>query len=467
MMRALLPVAAASLAACVHYAPAPVDPAREASAFAARRLDDPGLQAWLATAPDARQPPVWDLPTLSRVALYYSADLDVARAELHASQAAIVTAGARPNPSIFIPAWYSFNPGPGSPWIVNPSFDIPIETAGKRERRIEQATHVSEAARIDLAATAWRVRSRVRSALLEHLVALQALDLARADAALRADSVLLLRARLAAGAVPGTEVSRAQREATSAALAARQADGAVASTRAALAGALGVAPEALDGIDLAWTPLDAPPPVAALPRRDVQREALIERLELRGALADYAAAESALALEIAKQYPDLHLGPGYQYDQGQQEFQIGIGVELPIFDRHQGPIAEAFARREAAGAKLLAVQASIVADLEAALASYRATRAALDDADALLELSRQRERQAERAFDLGEADRLDLVSARVERNDAERTRLDALEKTEAALGALEDTGQRPLDAGLAAPEATETSPRAEAARPLP
>ena len=467
MMRALLPVAAALLAGCVHYAPAPVDPARQASELAARRLDDPGLQAWLAAAPGARTPAEWDLPTLSRVALYYSADLDVSRAELRAAQAAIVTAGARPNPSIFVPAWYSFNAAPGSPWIVNPSFDIPIETAGKRERRIEQATHLSEGARIDLAATAWRVRSRVRAALLAHLVALRGLDLAQADAALRADTVALLRRRLDAGAVSRPEVSRAQREAATSELAAREAEGAVVSTRATLAGALGLPPEALEGVALAWAPLDAPPPVGALPRRDVQRSALLERLELRGALADYAAAESALALEVAKQYPDLHLGPGYQYDQGQQEFQIGIGVELPIFDRHQGPIAEAFARREAAGAKLLALQASIVADLESALASYRAERAALDDADQLLDLARQREREAVRAFDLGEADRLDLVSARLERNDAERTRLDALAKAEAGLGALEDTGQRPLDAGVAAPEAAETSPRAEAARPVP
>jgi outer membrane protein TolC len=32
------------------------------------------------------------------------------------------------------------------------------------------------------------------------------------------------------------------------------------------------------------------------------------------ALADYAASEAALRLEIAKQYPDIHLNPGYQLD---------------------------------------------------------------------------------------------------------------------------------------------------------
>jgi broad specificity phosphatase PhoE len=30
--------------------------------------------------------------------------------------------------------------------------------------------------------------------------------------------------------------------------------------------------------------------------------------------------------EIAKQYPDIHLGPGYQYDQGVNKWTLGFSV---------------------------------------------------------------------------------------------------------------------------------------------
>ncbi len=37
---------------------------------------------------------------------------------------------------------------------------------------------------------------------------------------------------------------------------------------------------------------------------------------LRLSLLDYAASQSALELELARQYPDVHLNPGYMFDEG-------------------------------------------------------------------------------------------------------------------------------------------------------
>jgi len=47
-----------------------------------------------------------------------------------------------------------------------------------------------------------------------------------------------------------------------------------------------------------------------------RRQALQGRADVLAALSDYAASESALQLEVAKQYPDVHLNTGYEYDQG-------------------------------------------------------------------------------------------------------------------------------------------------------
>lgn len=78
---------------------------------------------------------------------------------------------------------------------------------------------------------------------------------------------------------------------------------------------------------------------------------MLNRLDLRRALADYAASEAALQLELAKQYPNVHLGPGYVFEEGDNKFQIGVSVALPVLNRNEGPIAEVRARREEAGAK--------------------------------------------------------------------------------------------------------------------
>ena len=39
--------------------------------------------------------------------------------------------------------------------------------------------------------------------------------------------------------------------------------------------------------------------------------------------------------------PDVHLNPGYQFDQGDNKWSIGLTFDLPILNQNQGPIAEA------------------------------------------------------------------------------------------------------------------------------
>jgi outer membrane protein TolC len=98
-----------------------------------------------------------------------------------------------------------------------------------------------------------------------------------------------------------------------------------------LAGALGVTAHALDGLSLSFGSFDEPP--ADLPAPSVRRQALLNRPDLLGALAAYEATQADLQLEIARQYPDLHLGPGYQMDQAANKWTLGLPVALPVFNR--------------------------------------------------------------------------------------------------------------------------------------
>src|ERR1700731_536933 len=125
-----------SLAGCAaqRYQAAPIVASASASRFESRNLADSGLQLVLEQNlghPVSPWPPAsWDLQPLSLAALYFNPALDSARARVAGTEAAIITAGARPNPTL------SISPGVPTPYLLTLDFSIPIETAGKRGYRV-------------------------------------------------------------------------------------------------------------------------------------------------------------------------------------------------------------------------------------------------------------------------------------------------------------------------------------------
>jgi cobalt-zinc-cadmium efflux system outer membrane protein len=149
----ILIVIAVTLAGCATFRPKPISPEQRAAAFEARALDSSGLREFLRAnlGHDVMPwpPKTWDFQKLTLAAFYYHPDLDVARAKWSVAKAGVITAGGRANPSIgFIPE-YNVDAAHGiSPWKLPFKFDIPVETAGKRGYRIDQAKYLSEAARL-------------------------------------------------------------------------------------------------------------------------------------------------------------------------------------------------------------------------------------------------------------------------------------------------------------------------------
>jgi outer membrane protein TolC len=219
--------------------------------------------------------------------------------------------------------------------------------------------------------------------------------------------------------------------------------------RSVIAGAIGVPVSTLEGKRFRWTNLEQPPRVQTFSTDEIRGAAVINRLDVQRSLSEYEAAQSNLQLEIAKQYPDLDIGPGYNFEEAQHFFSIAATVVLPIRNRNEGPIAEAQAKRRVAGATLLNTQALVIAQSDKALAQYRAAQATLDDAGRSLELQMEQERQQRKAFDAGEVDRLVLVGAQLQTAITARARADAARQAQVALGALEDALQRPLETGVA------------------
>jgi outer membrane protein TolC len=449
MKCALLPfsLAVALLAGCVRFESKPLSADRTADAFEARSLADPGLRAYLAGAvgleTNAPGDRAWTLDELTAVALYFHAEFELEKRRAGTVAAGVLTARELPNPILSVEPGYNTTSSGISPWIVGLGVGLPVETAGKRGYRTDEASHRAQAARLAVASAAWQVRRGVREA---------AVELAEADDAGRVESesaraqdalAALMERQRGEGEVSAFDTMTARMTADRAGIAVREAAGRAAVARVRLASALGLPSTAVEGLRLrlaADPGAMAPPDVAA-----ARRAAMTGRADLLAALAEYAACQSALQLAIAGQYPDLELGPGYEFDQDEDKWSLGVSLTLPIFNRNRGAIGEALARREEAAAAVRVLQDRIAGEVDAALAECLAARDRAEAASAILDSAARRQAAVEAMRDAGAAAGGDVLAARAE---AARSQVDAMKvrwELRRALGRLEDSLQRPAD----------------------
>jgi outer membrane protein TolC len=450
----LLPL---TLNGCVSFSDKPLIVSDSASDLEARTLTDPGLREFLRqnlTRESFSWPPAaWDLTRLMVAAFYYHPDLDVARAELGLAEAGVVTAGMRPNPTVsFSPQFHTTTFGPVSPWTLGCTLNVPIETAGKRGYRLDQAKFQTDAARFKWFNTAWQVRSRVRAAFLAFYTVQMKLDGLRKQAAIQQRLVELLAHRLAVGAVSQPDVTQAHLAQQQSLLLLGEAQREYAETRVLLASALGLPVKALDRIAFSFDAFAQLPANEALGTARLRRQALLNRADILKVLAEYDASQSALQLEIAKQYPDIQMNPGYQWDQGDNKWSLGLSLTLPLLNQNEGPIAQAEARRKLTAATFLALQNKILGDIDQTVAGFRAASEKLATAETLLASREQQQRSTIAQFKAGETDRLALTSAEVELISIQLARLDAWNRAHQALGLMEGALQQPLNAEVGHPD---------------
>jgi len=424
------------------YQPSPIVAGAIASKFESRSLADDGLRSFEEknlNQPVLWPPNTWNLQTLSLAGLYFNPTLDLARARLARADAAIITAGARPNPTLGI------SPGIPSPYLLTLDFAVPIETAGKRGYRVLSARNLDQAARLDLADSAWTVLSGVRLALLNYLLASRSLELLRSEEQVRADQVSILERILSSGEITRLDLDLARIEFSKTEVAMRTAEGQIAEAKAALAAALGIPVAGLQDAQFVWPDMDTPPSPESIFPAEIQRDAVLNRLDVRRSLMQYAAAEADLQLEIAKQYPDINIGPGYTYEERHSFFTVGLSSAIPLFNRNQGPIAEAEARRKEAAAAFMQTQAQVVTKSERALAVYTAALRELAEAQSLHQLQEIQLQIVQQAIRAGADNRMSLDGVQIQVSVLARAGLDALGRAQRALGDLEDAVQRPLD----------------------
>ncbi|MDA8254841.1 MAG: TolC family protein [Betaproteobacteria bacterium] len=440
----------AALGGCASYAPKPLSPQASAASFESRSLNDPGLKDYLRRVLPGESSQTWNLTTLTLAAFYFNPELDVARAQWDLAKAKTVTAGAIPNPTFGFSPLYNADAGSGlSPWTLGVVLGIPVETAGKRGYRVSGAEHLSEAARLDIATTAWRVRSGLRAALVNLYAAREREQLLASQQEVQARTVKALGSRLRAGEASQPEVTLARLALDQTRLAAEEAGRRRAEAQVGLAQALGLPSAAVQDLALSFD--DFQKPLPKLPATDIRQQALRNRPDILAALARYAASQSALQLQIARQYPDLSIGPGYTWDQGARKWSLGVSLTLPVFNQNQGPIAEAEAGRKVAAARFTALQARVVGEIDRNYTGFTKASNKLEVANRLLAGARKQLESARARFAAGETDRLALLGAEQELTASRLARLDTLTQAQQALGSLEDAVQLPLDAAETLP----------------
>jgi cobalt-zinc-cadmium efflux system outer membrane protein len=415
-------------AACVRYEARPLDPSTHPAEVSRRGLGDSALVAAVARHAGRPQADRWTDRQLALAALRLRSDLRRLRAEWRAASASVRT--ARERPSIGFQGEVERRVGgrnEGGPWVVGLTAIFPLQLGGKRGARVQAArARVALAeSRLVAGSRAAAVETRLSAASLAHAIA----DAADAGDELRALERVheLERARFAEAALPASELARTGTEIQNARLALAQAEHGVLAARAALAAAIVVPARALESLVPVLGPPSGCGSLDSAGTDAFAPAAMERRLEIAFALGEYAVAESRLRLEVARQFPDLELGPGFVWDQGVNRWALALAVPALLGSRNRGAIAEAEATREVAGLRVAEVQDSVLADLDLAVQGCRGASLELAAADSVVAAAERLHRREREAYQRGETSGLEparaellLLRARRARRAAER-----------------------------------------------
>jgi len=428
------------------YRPQSLSPQATAEQFAARSPHAPSVRAFLEqNGVRVEQWPLrtWDVTELTLLALHFHPDLEAARANVAVFQAALDAAAIPAAPSATPQLERHSRADAGqSQWTYGMTLEVPLSAPEKGAARMEQARSRLDSAQVTADATAWQVASLLRRQLVEAFVADKELELAERERQIAAAEAGAAQRRLDAGAGTAAAVTEARRKLDQASLALDRARARADRSRVLLAEAVGLPADAVRGLVLSDAGMESlPAPPESVAARDA---ALQRRADLRLALLSYEAADSALKLAVANQYPDLKITPGYLWDQGDNIWLLALTVPLQLLQDRSAPVREAEARRDLEARNFLALQARTITRLEAVLTDYRAGISALATVQALEQAAREHATRAERALAAGAADRAETLAADAALVGAERERLIAAATAQRALLDLEDAMQMRL-----------------------
>jgi cobalt-zinc-cadmium efflux system outer membrane protein len=286
-----------------------------------------------------------------KLMLEHNRDLRAAQRAVEASQAAILTASARPNPNLTLQT-SNINPqvgiGPGG--LRDKAFDTQfrvdslIERGSKRDLRMATAADLERASREDLVDSIRAQRISIAGAYYDLRLAQERLAITRETAALYQSTLAASRQRLKAGDIATTDVTRITIDALRAKTDVDAAELDRRRTQLALATLLGIDAEAPRVVAV-----DDWPTGSGTTSPDELSAIVTRRPDVLAAQARFEAADSARQLARSLRVRDVTFAVTYDHwPTNGNNFQgtgnsYGVSVSVPLFlgNSYDGEIARA------------------------------------------------------------------------------------------------------------------------------
>jgi outer membrane protein TolC len=430
------------LGGCVSYHPKPLDPRAELAALDARTLPAGTLVHLREGAAGPPGAPVFDTSDglseaeLMAVAVMLNPDLQAVRASIGETEALLITAKTLPNPE--------FGIGFGVGLLGTEGFKLDTDLLfellkpGEREARKAVAAARIAVTRAEILAREYEVAAEVRRLAFNVSVAEQALVVLDAELALRQQATSLIRRRRDVGEANDLDISAVDLELVEIQRDRRLAQIELEQARLALNRALGLPPSTVITLESSGKPLDVPL-LDAVQASGLDERLFSSRLDLKAREAAYQVSEEELRLATARQFLKLKAGPSYEHEGVSENFAgVSASVEIPIFDRNQGEIAEKTAARDRSRAEYTAALHRLRSDAAAALARVRAIRAEIETQQReVLPLLERSQTLSRGAFEARELNVLDWITAQQRALRSRRAYLDTVISYRRALLDLE------------------------------
>ena len=346
--RALALVSVTLCAACVGYDADPLVPNDELRALLSRgqsslpgnpstTLADSG--GWFPVTPDIEFGDGLTLQEANALALFHAPVLVAERTRQRVAAAQLLQAGLLPNPELFVGPRVSTE---DSGWILPGSLMFGVPLGGELSAE-------EDAARAKLDSAAWRVMQTeltVLGAVRMKFLLVHALREERAQLetlSAEAQRIVEWVEQLAsAGEVDVLTLQLARMEREDVATSVQRRDAQLGRATTELLGMIGLHPSA--SVEMITT--SALFAEGELPPADTN--SVLKHPRLRAQALKYVETDGLLRLAIARQYPEIGIGPGLEKDRGDLSIGLGLSIPIPFFDLHKGEIEEALVGRQEA-----------------------------------------------------------------------------------------------------------------------
>lgn len=453
-------VLAGTLAGCASYRPDPLNAGRELEELRDRDLRHFVVQR---AQPGQNSGPSsitfdpadgLDEAEVVAVALTLNPELRAKRAGVAEAQAALITAGLWPNPEVGVGVRPGIDGASGTAVEADALFQL--LWPGERDARKTIAVARADEVQAEVVSEEFELVAEVRQQRLAVLAADRTMALRQEAVDLRQRALDLVRRQREIGEATALATSVTELELAEAQRDLRQARVQFESEVRTLNALLGLPP----GYDLKLVGLGEPLPVIifeGIADDELDRRVLAGRVELRAAEAAYRRAEQELRLAVLQQYPRLGVGPGFERGlEGDKSLGLALSLELPLFNRNQGEIAEKRAARERTRAEYTALLHRLRADAFAARAAVRTAKAELEAQEKdIVPLLRRSQELFEGAYRAREINIIDWITAQQRTVNARREYLDALVRYRRAVIQLEAAAGQPLSSAATTAPSTQ------------